>query len=166
MFKDSNPKRCALIVIADGFEETETFVFLSFLRRAGLCVKSVGLTSGLVSSAHGVRLMPDLTFSDLDSLTRTTAISAIILPEGRKSLDKLETDPRVHRLLRQVVAQSGQIVTGRDGLRVPRVAAVWAGERGESNDNHRMPVLLREPGQSLEAFAQELARRLKQSPRP
>ena len=163
--KDSNQKSCVLIIIADGFEETETIVFLSLFRQAGLCVKSVGLTSGLISSAHGVWLMPDLTLTDVDRLIHTMFISVVILPEGRESLARLERDPRVHRLLRQVVAQRGQIVTGREGLRVPRAAAVWVGEADKDDDERRMPVLLREPGQSLEVFAQDLIYRLKQLPR-
>lgn len=152
---------CALVVLANGFEEAETIVFLSLLRQAGLCVKSVSLTSGLVGSAHGVWLMPDLTIADLDGLTDTTPISAVILPEGSQSLARLEADPRVHRLLRRVVAQRGKIVTSRDGLQVARAAGVLVNELEGIDDGQTMPVLLREPGQSLEAFARDLIRRLK-----
>jgi hypothetical protein len=155
---------CALIVIADGFEEIEAIVFLSLLRQAGLCVKSVGLTSGPIGSAHGVWIMPDLTFADLDDLADTTAVSVVILPEGSQSLARLETDPRVHRLLRQVVAQRGQIITSPEGLRVPRAAAVWGNEPGEADDDRRMPVLVREPGQSPETFVRDLIGRLKEPP--
>jgi len=165
LFAQDARQRCALIFLADGFEEAEAIVTLSLLRQAGLCVKSVGLTTGLVSSAYGVWLMPDLTLGDLDRLTNTTSISAVILPGGRQSLARLENDPRVHRLLRQVVAQGGQIVTSREGLQVPRAAAVWVNETVEADDDQRMPVLLRDPGQSPEAFARDLIRRLKQPPR-
>lgn len=159
--EDTNQERCALVVIADGFEETEVTVFLSLMRQAGLCVKSVGLTSGLIGSARGVWLMPDLTLTDLDRFTKTTSISAIILPEGGQSLARLEADPRVHRLLRQVVAQQGRIATSQEGLRVLRAAAMWGNEPGEADDGRGTSVLLREPGQSLETFAQDLVRRLK-----
>lgn len=81
---------------------------LSLLRQAGLCVKSVSLTSGLVGGAHGVWLMPDLTLADLDRLTATTSINVVILPEGSQSLARLEADARVHRLLRQVAVRGGQ----------------------------------------------------------
>jgi hypothetical protein len=158
--KDTNQKS-VLVVIAEGFNEIEAIVFLSLLRQAGLCVKTVGLTSGLISSAHGVWLMPDLTLADLDRSTDAISVSAVILPGGGRSLSQLETDPRVHRLLRRVVAQQGQIVTGREGLRIPRAAAVWASELGESDDEPGLPVLLRPPDQSLEAFIRDLIRRLK-----
>lgn len=137
---------------------------ISLLREAGLCVKSVGLTSGLVSSAHGVWLMPDLTLADLDRLTQTTSINVVILPGGTQNISRLEADPRVHKLLRQAVAQRGQIATGSEGLRVLRAAAVWGDGSREADDGQRMPVLLREPGQSPEAFARALIRRLKQPP--
>ena len=75
-------QRCALVIIADGFEETEAVVILSSLRQAGLCVKSVGLTSGLISGAHGILLMPDLTLTDLGDLSAVTYVNAVILPEG------------------------------------------------------------------------------------
>lgn len=106
--------------------------------------------------------MPDLTLAGLDRLTDTTSISTVILPEGRLSLARLEADPRVHRLLRRVVAQRGHIVTSAEGLRVPRAAALWGEEPGAADDGQRMPVLLRERGQSPEALALDLIRRLKQ----
>ncbi len=135
-------------------------ITLSLLRQAGLCVKSVGLTSGLIGSACGVRLMPDLALADLDHLSSGTYISIVILPAGKQSLVRLETDPRVHRLLRRVVAQHGQIVTGPEGLRVPRAAALWVSKPG--GDDQRLPVLLRNPNQSTQVFVQELIQRLKE----
>ena len=151
---------CALVIVAEGFDESETIPILSLLRQAGLCVKSVGLTSGLVGSAHGVWIMPDLTLAELEQLNSTISVSVIILPDGRQSLARLEADPRVHRLLRQVVAQRGRIVTSREGLRVPRAAALWGSESQEV-DSERVTVLLREPEQSPEIFVQNLIRILK-----
>jgi putative intracellular protease/amidase len=159
--RDNNQK-CVLVVIADGFEETDAIVILSLLRQAGICVKSVGLISGLIGSAHGVWIMPDLTLADLDRSIDGASIGIVILPEGRQSLARLEADPRVHRLLRRVVAQRGHIVTSAEGLRVPRAAALWGEEPGMADDDQRMPVLLRERGQSPEVLALDLIRRLKQ----
>jgi putative intracellular protease/amidase len=159
--KEIRQKSCTLLILADGFEETSALGFLSALRQAGLCVKSVALTSGLVNSIHGVWVMPDLTMADLDQLIATTSISAVILPEGSQSLAKLTADPRIHRLLRQVAAQRGHIVTSHAGLQVLRVAAVWTAKTEGTFDSQRMSVILREPGQPLRAFAQDLIRRLK-----
>jgi len=150
-------QECAFVVIADGFDETETVLVLSLLRQAGLCVKSVGLTSGLVGGTHGVWIMPDLTLTDLDLMKSFMSIRVVILAEGRESLSRLEADPRVHRLLRQVVAQRGQIVTSREGLRVTQAAMVCGNKPGEINE----AVLLRESGALPEAFFRDLIRRLK-----
>lgn len=149
-------ERCALVVISDGFEEVETVTILTAMRQAGLCVKTVGLTSSPVHGAHGVCLVADMTLADLNS--RVGAIDALILPQGKQSLARLETDPRAHRLLRQVVDRGGRIATGIDGLRLVRMAGARGGEVcGEGCGQ----VLLRAPGQSAEAFAQELIRALK-----
>jgi hypothetical protein len=102
-----------------------------------------------------------VTLADIEHLLNTTPISLVILPAGKQSLARLKADPRVHRLLRQVVAQRGQIVTSSEGLQVTRAADVWAGESGEVNDGQKTPVILRDPQQSSEALAQELIRRLK-----
>jgi hypothetical protein len=153
-------QKCALIIIAEGFEETETIAMLGLLRQAGVCVKSVGLTSGLISSAHGVCLMPDLTLTDLDELAQATFIDAVILPEGKQSLSRLEADPRVHRLLHQVIAQRGQIVTGHEGLRVLRAAAVWRNGSEELDADQELPVFLRKPRQPITAFIRDLIQRL------
>jgi hypothetical protein len=161
---NSNHRTCALLIIADGFEEIETGVFVILLRQAGVCVKVVGLTSGLIGGAHGLWLKPDLTLGDLDGLAREVSIDAVILPDGSQSLARLEADPRVHKLLREVVARGGHIVTGREGLRVPRAASLWrnglqAGVAGGLGER----VLLRESAQPLGGFVHDLARRLKRS---
>ena len=159
--ENNNRKKYAIIVIADGFEETAVTDFISLLREAGLCVKTVGLTSGLIGSAHGAWLMPDLTLTDLDLLINTMSISVIILLEGRKGLSRLETDPRVHRLLRQVVAQHGQIATSFEGLHALQTAAIWGNRHEKIDDAKETTVILRAPEQSLEAFARDLIWRLK-----
>jgi hypothetical protein len=133
---------------------------LSALRQAGLCIESVSLTSGLVSGAHGVQLVPDLALTDIGCLINTATIELVILPAGGRCLARLKVDPRVHRLLHQVVAQRGQIVTDLQGLQVLRAAAVWVdGELSEVDD--QATVLLRDPEKSPETFAQDLIRRLK-----
>lgn len=152
--KDANHKGCVLVIIADGYDEKEAVAFLSLLRQAGVCVKSVGLTSGLASSAHGVRIKPDLTFADIEGFMDATPISIVILPEGGQNLARMENDPRVHRLLRRIVAQRGRIATGPEGLRIVRAAKVWGNEQREA-------VLARRPDQRPEAFARYLVARLK-----
>jgi len=158
-------RQCALMIIADGFEEITTIVTISALRQAGLCIKSVGLTSSFVNGAHGVEVMPDLSITDFPQLINTTPINLVILPEGKQALARLETDPRVHQLLRQVVAQQGQVVTTAEGLGVLRAAAVWLKEFPERDGDHQgMPVYLYDQKKSPETLAQDLIRRFKEMP--
>ena len=163
--RDINQLFCVLIFIVDGCEEAETILLLSALRRAGVCIKSISLTSGLISGAHGIWLMPDLALADIDRLINTTPVKLIIVPEGGQNLAILKADPRVHKLLRQVVAQKGQIAVGPEGLQVLQAAGLWVDKPGEIDDNDTPMVLLRDPQKSLESFAQDLIRRLKLPPR-
>ena len=146
---------CVLSIVAPGFDETETVSLISTLRQAGLCVKSVGATSGLVSGVYGICLMPDLTFSDLDCLTKTVTFGTVILPENRQCLARLESDPRLHNLIRQVLAAGGRIVAGAEGRQFLRKISIGVPGTGSSSGIESL-LLLREQGQSIEAFARDL----------
>jgi putative intracellular protease/amidase len=160
--KDISSK-CILVLVAEGFDENETVMFLSLLRQAGLCVKSVGQVSGLVGSMHGVWLMPDLNLIDLDQLNWVDSINAVILPWGRQSLARLESDPRVHKVLRQVVANRGYIITSKEGLRVIRAATVWYEKQNDILNDLSTAVILREPEELTDSFVKDLVRRLQPS---
>jgi hypothetical protein len=125
-------------------------------------MKSMGITKGLVSGAYGVCLMPDSNLADLDRLLKTMSFSMVILPENKQCLARMEADPRLHNLLSQVIAQKGQIAIGPEGMRFLRtIAAEDIGWVGSSNSDGPL-LLIREAGESIEAFAHDLVRRLKQ----
>lgn len=48
------------VFLATGFEESEAFVPVDLLRRAGIEVKTVGITGRQVTSAHAVTVLADL----------------------------------------------------------------------------------------------------------
>ena len=158
-------QKCILTIIAPGFEEAYTISLISILRQAGLCVKSVGMTSGLVSGAYGVCLVPDLILSDLDSLSKTTTFSAVILPENRQCLSRLEADPRLHNLLQQVCAQGGRIVAGTEGRLF--LKTISAGDPGlfGSNNGGELLLLPQDQGQSVEMLARDLLHQMGQPSR-
>ncbi len=156
---------CVLVVMTSGFNETETIAIISILRQAGLCVKSVGLASGLVSSAHGLWLMPDLTLSDLDDLVKTKFIKMVVLPENEQSLARLESDPRIYKFLSQVVAQKGRIAVGPKGGQLLKAASIQGNRLGNEKLDYASCLFIQEPGQSPEAFAHDLILHLTQSPR-
>jgi hypothetical protein len=155
-------QRCILAVLAPGFDEADTINLLTVLRQAGLCVKSMGMTRGLVSGAYGICLMPDLTFSDLDNLSKTTSFSAAILPENKRCLARLEADPRLHNFLRQVLAQGGQIVAGVEGRQF--LKKIFVGEPGLFGSGNGEESLLL-PWEPAEALARDLLNRMMQPSR-
>ncbi len=157
------PKEYVLTIITNGFEEVDTINLISILRRAGLCVKSIGITSGLVSGAHGICLMPDLTFSDLDFIAKMNSSCIIILPENRQCLSKLEADPRLHNFLRQTLRQGNQIVVGVQGRRFLKKISVGDPNLLGSNSGAESLLLPWDQGQSVASLARDLVHRMGQS---
>jgi 4-methyl-5(b-hydroxyethyl)-thiazole monophosphate biosynthesis len=144
------------MILADGFEETQTVILLSLLREAGLCVKSVGLKGGLITSLHGISIKPDLTLTDLQTLRTTIQVSLVILPEGEQSLAKLKGDPRIHKLLYQTAHQQGQIVTSSAGLPVLQATRLSLDEENTTDNRFLHALILRDIKVPLETFAQNL----------
>jgi 4-methyl-5(b-hydroxyethyl)-thiazole monophosphate biosynthesis len=67
-----------LMVLADGFEETEALTTVDVLRRAGIGVDMAGLTGNIVSGMTGIRVHTDTRFIDLE----TDKYDGLILPGG------------------------------------------------------------------------------------
>ena len=66
------------MLLTDGFEDIEALETLDILRRAGLDVKTVGISSKTVISSHNVTVMSDLAFEDTDF----SNMNMLILPGG------------------------------------------------------------------------------------
>ncbi len=157
------PQKRSLILVADGFDEIEVILILNTLRRAGICVKSVGLTSGLIHSAHGILLMPDFALTDLERIIDISSVELVFLPGGECHLAKLEPDPRIHRLLRQVVAQQGFIASDNYGKHILKAALEF---NDAVEDTEREQMLVHYPSeQTVDQFAQSLAHKLERSVR-
>lgn len=149
----NSPQHCAFIVIANGFNETETIILLSMLRQARLCAKSVGLTNGLINGSHGILLMPDLTLTELEHSLAQLTISLLALPGEESSLARLELDPRVHQLVRRTLEQGGIIATAGRGVQLLKTAA---GPEFDVEDSGQV-VVWQALGSSMEAVARDLA---------
>lgn len=151
-------ENCAVILLAEGFDEVEAVGILTALRAAGVCVKSLGLTGGLITGRHGLLLMPDYALFNLSDKFDVSAINAVILPGTKRCLTRLETDPRVHRLLRQVIAQRGLVATNAQGYGMLKRTL------GQENATHRhrdRQIMLRASGhQPIDVFAQTIVQRL------
>ena len=66
------------MLLTDGFEDIEALETLDILRRAGLNIKTVGISSKTVTSSHNVAVSCDLTFDETDF----SNMRMLILPGG------------------------------------------------------------------------------------
>ena len=87
------------ILLADGFEEAEALVPADLLRRAGVETALVSLRGELVTGGQGVRVQADLELSQVD-LARA---EMIVLPGGRRGVQKLERESAVAALIQEAV---------------------------------------------------------------
>lgn len=89
-----------LVPLAQGCEELEAVTIIDLLRRAGINVITVGLDEQPVKASRGTVLIPDTT---LDAVMQHE-FEMIVLPGGLPGADNLNSDPRIHRLLKQMTA--------------------------------------------------------------
>ncbi|MCB1878095.1 MAG: DJ-1/PfpI family protein [Chromatiales bacterium] len=90
-----------LVPLAQGCEELEAVTVIDLLRRAGIDVVTAGLDSAPVKASRGVTLIPDTT---LDTLMERD-FDMMVLPGGLPGADHLNADPRIHTLLKRLVAR-------------------------------------------------------------
>lgn len=82
----------ALIVLADGFEESEALVTVSYVRRAGIDLDIVSLDDSCdVTSSHQVHVHADKPWSALD----TDSYDLLITPGGIPGATNLAADKRL-----------------------------------------------------------------------
>lgn len=67
-----------LLLLADGFEETEAMTVVDVLRRAGIVVDMAGLTGNIVTGMTGVRVHADTRFVDVEA----DRYDGLVLPGG------------------------------------------------------------------------------------
>ena len=79
---------------ADGFEETEAISSWDVLKRAGIEIKTVGL-SDTVTGAHGMKIVPEITVNEVT----TDGLKGIILPGGMPGTTNLENNEKVQEII-------------------------------------------------------------------
>lgn len=82
--------------LADGFEEVEAIAPVDMLRRAGIEVKTVGVTGDIISSSHNIRVVPDIALADV---VLDEKLEAVILPGGLPGATNLEESAEVHKAI-------------------------------------------------------------------
>lgn len=84
-----------VVPLADGFEEIEAMSIIDILRRAGIEVTIAGLHDGYITSARGVKVIPDTTIDKI----KADEFDMIVLPGGQPGSDNLNADSRVRELI-------------------------------------------------------------------
>lgn len=97
----------SFVFLARGFEEIEALTVVDLLRRAGMDVKTVSITTSLqVTGAHGVTVTTDLLFDN----TLFADSEWLILPGGMPGATNLyEFDPLAGLLKQQAASPTGRI---------------------------------------------------------
>lgn len=136
----------SFVFLADGFEEIEAISVIDILRRAGMCVKTVSITSSLqVKGAHGIGVTADVIF---DSILFTNA-EWIILPGGLPGATNLYNFAPLHGVLKnQLASKDGRIaaicaspgeVLGRMGLMKGVKFTCYPGFEGKAEGGEYLP---------------------------
>ena len=82
--------------LADGFEEVEAIAPIDMLRRAGVEVKTVGVSGDVIDGRHGIKVIPDV---DIKDITLDDSLEAVILPGGLPGATNLEESADVQKAI-------------------------------------------------------------------
>ena len=124
-----------IILLADGFEEIEALTPLDMLRRAGLDVKTVGVSGKCATGSHGITVMCDLSPEEID----LEALEMAIFPGGMPGSLNLDSCPFTDDVIEAVQRNGGPLaaicaaplVFGRRGLLKGKRATCYPGFEGE-----------------------------------
>lgn len=87
----------SFIFLAEGFEEIEALTVVDVMRRAGMDIKTVSITSDCtVRGSHGIPVITDLTFKEADF----EGSEWLILPGGLPGASNLAADEALCDLLK------------------------------------------------------------------
>lgn len=122
-------KVTVLFLLADGFEETEAIAPIDILRRAGACVKTVGVTGNYVTGTHGIRLQADCAYAEV----KAEKINCLVLPGGMPGTNNLDCSPVTDEAIENALQCGGRLasicaaplVFGKRGLLVGKKATCY-----------------------------------------
>ena len=95
------------VFLADGFEDIEALAPIDILRRGGMDVVTVSVMDyQLVESAHGVSVMADALFDDVESFSDA---DLLVLPGGMPGASNLYNHEGLRRVLVDQYERQGRI---------------------------------------------------------
>ena len=124
-----------IVLLADGFEEIEALTPVDMLRRAGVAVKTVGITGKIVVGAHSIPVVCDVTPEVID----LNDVSMAVFPGGMPGSLNLDASPYTDKVIDSVLARGGHLaaicaaplVFGRRGLLKGKKATCFPGFEGD-----------------------------------
>ena len=90
-----------IILLGEGFEETEALTPANLLRRAGIEVSLVGLTGRQVTGGHGIIVPADQTLEELDQNLDLNQVEMLVLPGGGQGTASIQRNERALGLIQQ-----------------------------------------------------------------
>ena len=87
-------KKKALVVLAEGFEETEAIAPIDILRRAGIEVTIAGLGSATITGSHDITIQADAELGDIKTLP-----DVIVFPGGMPGAENLAASDKVKKII-------------------------------------------------------------------
>lgn len=120
------------ILLADGFEEAEALVPADLLRRAGAQVALVGVTGQVVTGAHGIAVVSDLTVNQ----AQVEGLELLVVPGGLPGVTNVAASAEAMELVRAAaesecylaaICAAPSIVLGPVGILNGRKATCYPG---------------------------------------
>ena len=94
-----------LIPLAQGCEELEAVTIIDLLRRAEVRVTTASLDDEIITASRGTKLVADTTLDQI----MDEKFDMVVLPGGLPGADNLNEDPRIHKILKQIVAENNYV---------------------------------------------------------
>ncbi len=94
-----------LVPLAEGFEEIEAIAIVDTLRRAGIVVKTAGMSGAVVTGRSGIRVAADMRFEE----AQAGSFDSIVLPGGSPGYANLAKSERLLAMIREFHSQ-GKLV--------------------------------------------------------
>ena len=124
-----------IVLLADGFEEIEALTPVDMLRRAGVAVKTVGITGKIIVGAHSIPVVCDATPDEID----LNDVSMAVFPGGMPGSLNLDASPYTDKVISSVTSRGDRLaaicaaplVFGRRGLLDGKNATCYPGFEGE-----------------------------------
>ncbi len=120
-----------IVLLADGFEEIEALTPVDILKRAGVEVKTVGISGRVVCGSHNIPIVCDLTPEEV----KLSEVSLAIFPGGMPGALNLNSCDFTDKVIESVSKNGGRLaaicaapfIFGRRGLLAGRRATCFPG---------------------------------------